>query len=321
MLLAGFGNVQAALAPSIIFSYASTGPVVAAIGAAAAPFPGQATPTAAPAAVSPWTTWGQGYGRASHVGEANGLPGASSSSGGFVVGGDGAFTPDFLAGGALGYTRTAANSADTNATADTYAGALYATWMPGPLVFDARLAAGPSTGGSSRSIAFPGEFSTASGSVNGWGGLAAGDAGYRFDLGGTTLKPFVGLTGQSFNRRAFAETTGFGLSFPSQTFNRLTSELGLWSTTLVQSGLTTYMLQLKLSWTNDFGNQALTTQAALLDQPFTIAAANPGRDAAVVALNLAAWQTENVALFARYRGEFRSNANSNQGAVGMRVTW
>ncbi len=81
------------------------------------------------------------------------------------------------------------------------------------------------------------------------------------------------------------------------------------------------MLQLKLSWTDDFGDQALTTQAALLDQPFAIAAANPGRDAAVIGVNLAVWQTENVALFARYTGEFRNNANSQQGSVGLRVTW
>ena len=61
--------------------------------------------------------------------------------------------------------------------------------------------------------------------------------------------------------------------------------------------------------------EALTGQAALLDQPFAIEAANPGRNGA------AAWQTENIALFAKYAGEFRGNANSQQGSVGLRVTW
>jgi autotransporter-associated beta strand protein len=316
LLLSGFGEVQASLTPSIVFSYAGAGPVVAARSVATAPYP-----TEAPPGDSPWTTWGQGYGRAAHVGEANGIPGATASSGAFVIGADRSFSNDLVGGGAVGYTRTALSSADTSATADTYAGALYATWAPGRLVFDGRLAAGPTTGGSSRAIAFPGEAITAAGSLNGWGGLAAGDAGYLFEFAGASLKPFVGLTGQSFNRRAFTETTDFGLSFPSQTFNRLTSEVGVWATTLLHADLTTYMLQLKLSWTDDFASQGLTTQAALLDQPFMIAAANPGRDAAVIGVNLAAWQTENVALFARYTGEFRNNANSQQGAVGLRMTW
>ena len=81
------------------------------------------------------------------------------------------------------------------------------------------------------------------------------------------------------------------------------------------------MLQAKASWTNDFGNDGLTTQAALLGAPFTIAAANPGRSAAVITVNLAAWRTENVALFAQYQGDFRSNATSNQGSIGVRVIW
>jgi uncharacterized protein with beta-barrel porin domain len=79
--------------------------------------------------------------------------------------------------------------------------------------------------------------------------------------------------------------------------------------------------QLKLAWTHDFGNQALVTQAALLNQPFAIVAANPGRDAAVMALSLSAWQTESLCLFANYTGEFRSNAVATQLAGGVRAVW
>jgi hypothetical protein len=103
------------------------------------------------------------------------------------------------------------------------------------------------------------------------------------------------------------------LSFPTQTFNRLTSEVGLWTTTLFNSSLATFMLQLKVAWTNDFGNQALETQAALLDQPFSIATANPGRDAAVVDVNLTAWQTENVRVFARYWGRVPQQRDLKRG--------
>ncbi len=39
----------------------------------------------------------------------------------------------------------------------------------------------------------------------------------------------------------------------------------------------------KASWTNNLGDPSLTTQATLLDQLFTITAADPGRSAAVIA--------------------------------------
>lgn len=320
MLLAGLGDVQAALTPNIALSYASgTGVNLQALADASGPFAVQTPAGAAPR--SAWTAWGEAYGGAARVGDLNGVPGSEASSGGFAVGADGALAPDVVAGGALGYTSSSTNSGNTTATGNTYAGALYATWTPGSLVFDGRLAAGPSTGGASRGVTFPGESVTASSSMNGWGELAAADAGYRFDLMGSTFKPFVGLTGQTFSRRAFTETSDFGLSFPSQSFDRATSEVGLWATRLFHSDSTTYMLQAKASWTNDFGNQGLTTQAALLDQPFTIAAANPGCSAAVIAVNFAAWRMENVAVFFQYQGEFRSNATSNQGSVGVRMIW
>ena len=319
ILASGLGDVQAALTPNIALSYANgVGPNVQALAFAGNPV----LSPAGTAPRSPWTTWGQVYGGAARVGDSNNLPGANSSNGGVAVGGDGAFAPNFVAGAALGYTHTSSDSvANTTATGNTYAGALYATWTPGPLVFDGRLAAGPSTAGDSRGIAFPGESMTASSSTSGWGGLAAADAGYRFDLMGASFKPFVGLTGLAFSRGAFTETSDFGLTFPSQSFNRVTSEVGLWVTKLIYADAATFMLQAKASWTNDFGNDGLTTQAALLGQPFTIAAANPGRSAAVIAVNLAAWRTEKLALFMQYQGQFRSNAASNQGSIGVRVIW
>jgi uncharacterized protein with beta-barrel porin domain len=47
----------------------------------------------------------------------------------------------------------------------------------------------------------------------------------------------------------------------------------------------------------------------------------PGRDAAVVGLEVTAWKTADVQLFAGYVGEFRSNASAHQGRLGLRLTW
>jgi subtilase-type serine protease len=321
MLLAGVPSVQAALMPSIAMAYAATGPVAEA-RAAEVPFPTAQTVARAEVGWAPqWSTWGQGYGRWSRVGSADGLPGYDSNSGGFVLGIDRVLSPNLLAGAAFGYTRTSTNGSETKGTTDTYAGGLYATWMPGAFVFDARLATGPAQTGTQRSLTFPTVMPLVGASVNGWGALAAGEAGYRFEVAGTTLKPYAGLTAQTFKQNAFAESALLGLGFPERTFNRLTSAVGLWTTTMFRSHGINFMPQAKIAWTRDLRDDALVTAAALLDQPFLINAAPPGRDAAVVEARLAAWQSDNVRLFGGYHGEFRNNATSHQVDGGLRVIW
>jgi subtilase-type serine protease len=60
---------------------------------------------------------------------------------------------------------------------------------------------------------------------------------------------------------------------------------------------------------------------SLLDTPFVINAADPGRDAAVVGVKLAAWRTEKLRVYVAYNGEFRSNAVSNQISGGLLYSW
>jgi uncharacterized protein with beta-barrel porin domain len=319
-VLSGAGTVQTALTPSVAFAYADTGPVVEA-RSGSSPFPVKAPVATTTAPGSPsWTTWGQGYGQWSSIGTADRIPGSNAQSGGFVLGEDRTLSPDLFAGGAFGFTRTDIGSYNAQSTANTYAGALYTTWTPGALVLDGRLAAGPTTGNSTRSMTFLVSGSPV-GAINGWGTLASGDVGYRFYANGTTFKPYVGLTGQWYDQKAFTETSVFGLNIPSQTFNKLTPEVGIWLTQTARLGSILLVPQLSVAWTHDFGNQALVTQAALLQEPFVITAANPGRDAAVMAFSLSAWQTESLCLFANYTSEFRSNAIATQLAGGLRAVW
>jgi subtilase-type serine protease len=228
---------------------------------------------------------------------------------------------DLFVGGAFGYARTSTASFDTKGTTDTYAGALYTTWTPGRFVFDGRIAAGPTTTGTARTIAFPGESTMAAASFNGWGGLIAGEAGYRFDVAGAIVKPYAGLTGQVLRQASFTESSDFGLTFPSEMFHKLMTAAGVWASQAVRTGNVTYLPQVRVAWTHDLRNDVLTSQAALLEAPFLIHAADPGRDAAVVSLNLAAWKTDTLRVFAGYSGEFRRNAISQQATGGLRVAW
>lgn len=77
----------------------------------------------------------------------------------------------------------------------------------------------------------------------------------------------------------------------------------------------------KLAWAHDWRDDSLTMQAALFDQPFQLQAAKPGRDAAIVGLDLIGWQADNLKLFVAYDGEFRGNAMSQGITGGVRASW
>ena len=65
------------------------------------------------------------------------------------------------------------------------------------------------------------------GKADGIGASVALEAGYRFDLGQYTLKPFAGVTWLGLHRNAYAETQQpFGLTFPTQSFEKLGTTLG-----------------------------------------------------------------------------------------------
>ncbi len=315
VVASGGGNVQSATMQGVALGYAGGAPVVEARGADAfASFDTSARPSAAQ-----WSLWGQAFGRWSRVGAELGLPGSTGRSGGFAVGADRLLAPDFVGGVAMGFARTTTNSAGSQATSDSYSGSLYGTWTPGRFVIDGRVAAGPTLMNTSRSLT---AFGTANGKANGFGGLVAGEIGYRMTVAAFTVKPYVGLEWQTFHRRAYDETAAFGLSYPAQSFNKLVSTLGTQISTRFRTaeGLT-LMPEIKLAWAHDLRDTTLVTQTALLDNAFTVSAASPGRDAALAGLTLTGWTRENFRLFASYNGEFRRNAHSHALTGGGRWSW
>ncbi|MCG6203104.1 autotransporter domain-containing protein [Rhodopseudomonas sp. HC1] len=269
-----------------------------------------------------WTSWGQGFGRNVRVGDSSDLSGVKAVSGGFVVGADRWFSNNLVAGGAFGYARTTATSAGTQGWSDSYAGAAYASWMPGAAVVDLRIAAGPSQLSTSRAIMF--SPNALQGSANGIGVGTTLEAGYRFTVAPDVIvKPFAGLSWQGFRRDAYSETyLPFGLAYVAQTYEKLSTTVGAaFSARLRTADGTTLMPELKVGWGYDLRDTTLVSQAALLDQPFLVEAAQPGRNAALVSAKMSGWQTETFRLFASYHGEYRSNATSHQVSAGARVNW
>ena len=269
-----------------------------------------------------WTMWGQGFGRSARVGDSGGLSGSQAMSAGFTLGADRWFSNNLIAGGAFGYARTTATSTDIKGNSDTYAGAAYASWTPGAAVIDFRLAAGPSQMSTTRQMILA--PSGLQGSANGIGIGTSLEAGYRFALTpDVILKPYVGLNWQGFRRDGYNETPfGIGLAYAAQTYDKLMTTVGgAMSAKLRTTDGTTLVPELKLGWGHDLRDTTLVSQAALIDQPFLVAAASPGRDAALVGAKLSGWRTETFRLFGAYNGEYRSNAISHQLSAGARFIW
>ncbi|MDC7787310.1 outer membrane autotransporter protein [Rhodoplanes tepidamans] len=319
MWQSGGAAVQSAFAPSVALSYAGR-EVGVETRTAGHPLAAYASADGGEVAAAPagWSVWGQAFGRTARVGDAGGLPGGKSRSGGGVAGADRLFAPDFLAGGAFGFTRTTSDSAGTTGTSDTYAGSVYASYTRGPLVLDGRLAAGVATQSTSRSVAGTG----VSGATDGIAALAAGEAGWRLATDRFTLMPYVGLTAQTFRRDGFTETGTFGLAYPRQTFDKLTSTVGLAASTVLSTPDGVHFRpEVRLGWGHDWRDDALTTQASLLDTPFVVSAADPGRDALVTRLAITGWRSDAVRIYAAYDGELRRNASAHQLTGGLRVSW
>lgn len=269
-----------------------------------------------------WSLWGQGFGRSSRVGDSGELAGSKAVSGGFTVGADRAFANNLIAGGAFGYARTSATSTDIRGTSDTYAGAVYASWTPGAAVVDFRIAAGPSQISTTRQMILT--SSALQGSTNGIGLGTSLEAGYRIALTpDVVLKPFAGVSWQGFRRDGYSESQlPFGLVYAAQTYDKLTTTAGLAaSARLRTSDGATLVPELKLGWGYDLRDTTLVSSAALLDEIFSVSAAQPGRNAALVGAKISGWRSENFRLFAAYNGEFRGNAESHQLSGGARLSW
>jgi outer membrane autotransporter protein len=224
-----------------------------------------------------------------------------------------------VGGVAFGFVRSVTDSAGTRGTADSYVGALYASWTPGQAVVDVRGAIGPSTLKTTRTIIL--SSTPIEGSANAFGGGVSVEAGYIVPFAFADVKPYAGLAYQALRRDGFTETQPFGLTYPSQNFEKLTTTVGVAFSKTYKTEKVTLVPELKLGWGHDLRDTTLVSQAALLDNPFTINGSDPGRDALLLGVKLAGWTYENFRAFGAYNGEFRTRAVSHQVTGGVRYIW
>jgi outer membrane autotransporter protein len=285
---------------------------------------------AAPAGVPPQTmrAWGSGFGFSSRVGADRNGAGYKASGGGVTVGFDRFINPTLLGGVALSYTRGETSALGANSDTDTFSGALYGAWLPSPgWEVEALVGIDHSEIDTRRTLTFGTTPVVTRGDTQSLGFNAVGNVGYRFRFpsaaGQTFFKPFVGLSYASQDRDGYTEFGAFGpgFMFPSKTFERSTFNLGAATGIDLATGNGWVVRpELRVAWSRFLSDPSQDVPAFLGGTPFVLRDPDPGRDGAVVGLEVTGI-TAGLQVFAGYAGEFRDNSTAHQGRAGLRLTW
>jgi outer membrane autotransporter protein len=328
---------QLLFSPAVPVSYAQLTPSGGSLRARVESVPGVALGEGAPfsdvgsAAAAPsrgFRAWGAGFGFTSRVGADERGAGFRSKGGGATLGVDYAFSPTFLAGVALSYTRGETTSLGARAESDTVSGAVYGAWAPyAGWEVEGLLGIDSAEIDTRRVLIFDTTPILTRGDTDSLGFSAAGTLGYRFRFptpgGDGFIKPFAGVAYSSQNRDDYTEfgVLGPGLVFPSNTFERGTFNLGAAAGVDLNAGSGWIVRpELRVAWSRYLNDPSPPVPAFLGGTPIVLRDPDPGRDGAIVGLEVTA-ATAGLQLFAGYTGEIRSNAHAHQGRLGLRVTW
>ena len=288
---------------------------------------GESDAVAAPAAQTT-RAWTSGFGFSSRVGADINGPAYRTNGGGATIGVDRIFSPTFLAGVALSYSRAETTSIGTRSESDTVSGAIYGAWAPAQgWEVEGLLGIDHADIDTSRVLLFGGVPAVTRGETDSFGFSAAANVGYRFrfaaPMGAAFLKPFAGLSYASQDRDDYAEVGAFGpgLVFPSKTFERSTFNLGGAMGIDLNTGNGWIVRpELRAAWSHYLNDPVPPVPALLNGVPVVLQDPKPGRDGAVVGLEVTAITT-GFQVFAGYAGDFRDNATAHQGRLGIRFTW
>lgn len=273
--------------------------------------------------------WGVGTGFTSRTGADARGPSLRSGGAGFTLGVDRLLDPTLLAGVALGFSRTETSSVGLRRELETFSGSAYASWSPfDGWELDGLLGNTWVEMDSARLVNLRGTVAPTSGRSKGPGVGAAASAGYRFrattSFGEAFAKPFATLSHASQNRRGYVESGAFGpgLAFPSERFERTTLNLGVATGIEVSAGEDwTLRPELRLAWSRYLSDPSPQVPAFLFGTPVLVGEPDPGRDGALVSVEVAGWKRRELQAFAGYAGEFRSNSTVHQGHGGVRLSW
>jgi outer membrane autotransporter protein len=254
---------------------------------------------------------------------------ASYALHGFAAGGDLRIADDLLIGGGLSYAGTSFSTSIPAAygSNEAVSVAAYASYSPAPWYVDAALGYAYNWGTLSRTIAFPGIFSTAQGNPTANQFLGSVESGMAVPLTPRlALTPFGRLEVTTATQNGFSESGagGIGLNAAAQTTTGVRSIIGLQlsgSTSITEQQ--DLWLTLRLGWAHDYADLSGTLTANFLGKPdtsFTVVGPTPDRNAATVGVSanlpLALGQA-----FVNYDANLSQSYSTHSMTVGLKIVF
>lgn len=282
--------------------------------------------------VNPIRVWTMGYGNhQSLAGDAGtGATETNVSTGGGAVGLERQFSPDLLAGFALGGSGSSFSSpnANTSGSLKGVQAGVYATKSWGPYYATGSLAYGYSDNSTTRTIVGLGPTETAEGSYSSNQFSGRIEAGRRFMAEEYGVTPFAALEGSNLWQSGYTETSTqdngsagvMGLTYQAQQAGSLPTTLGVQLDTRIQSeDGKIWAPYLRLGWQHEFMpardvNAALT---AIPDNGFTAQGARAASDTAMIDLGVKVLVNRSLSLFANGSSQMAGDFLSYGGKAGI----
>ena len=168
---------------------------------------------------------------------------------------------------------------------------------------------------------------SAAATYDGWSAAFSVDASRAFTAGRARIEPLAGLTLVGLTRPAFAETGAGALSLAAgrEDALKLASRIGatLSSTMLIEGKV--LLPWLRAFWAHEFCDTegALTASFVGATAPgtFTVLAASPGRDVALVGVGARLELSPLSSVMVAYDGELGRSASNHSVRAGARLQW
>lgn len=285
-------------------------------GAAALPIMayGEGGPELVPANSDRFAFWSQGFGAWGRTGSDNNAASFERSTGGLLVGADGA-AGDWRLGLVGGYSRTSFDAAGRHSSgaSDNYQLGLYGGTELGAVAFRSGVAYTWHRISTSRSVDFQGFADHLAADYDAATGQAFGELAYKTETGPFAFEPFANLAYVSLHTDGFAETGGAAsLASSASNTDATFTTLGVRASTDVAIGGVTATARGLFGLRHAFGDVTpLSSFAFAGGDNFTIAGTPIARDAVLVEAGLDMQLAANATLGLSYAGQFGADTADN----------
>jgi outer membrane autotransporter protein len=259
--------------------------------------------------------WAQAFGGSASQDQRDGVSGYHTGYSGLLIGSDVMIGEGWRVGALFNYADTSVRDDDANAGSsahiDSYGLMAYAGYDGKPWYLNLSGGAVRQKYDTTRAIAFDGFAGNADGSYNGMQYIAAAQAGYPIDLGGTmggaALTPIAGLTYSTLRQNGYTESGGNGaaLTVDAADSHSLKSDLGVKLARAFKTSYGNLEPSVQLTWRHEYQDTRLQSVANFAADTsgatsFISQGPTPVGDTGVLSIGVTLMHKENLSIAASY---------------------